>query len=589
MKSKSLILALICLFTLNMTFAQPFQKTIGVNNKNYHDLNIEPIFDGTGTDDYIVAGNLFDAAMLNEEITLKRLDGNGNVIWIKTYTHTSLQHARVFDMVIHLDLIFITGSIDVFDTITSAFTKRTFIAQIDAINGNIIGANYYDILSTQFTTRGLHISYTQSDADGDGVGDPGFVVGGFFSDCYNLDTTCTFNNIGFVMRTDMALNPIWITELDASNPIDNQDYDFVNGITETNDGFFITGSGTGITNNNVVQQEILAHKIDFQGTFVWDQSYIFGNSNDVSVDAYYDANTNDIFMLCNYSVSHYFGVTVFSNGGVYDPSRSWIASANDLNRYGFKIMEPMGNSNNLLITGYDRDENWTSGGSNFFGNTNIFVHEFAKATGLQVGNSYQYLVPHTEPIGDEFNFWSGQLPLIFYPDITFQKVDATGVNNFYHVGYRTNTPGGFTETELFETTVSKRNVCERLGIQLTPNPFTPQYSLVTSAHISVVEVPLVLNDMPISFTEEFCDPTMSVDENFKDKSLLYPNPASDYVYITGKELRSYRILEANGRLVSEGVLKNNDPIFIGNLSNGLYFIQVTDDSGRIENFKLIKK
>ena len=583
MKTRSLFF-IICLLFAFFSFGQPkFQKNIGVANKNYHDLNLEPINDGSN--DYVVAGNLFDAAMQNEELTLKRVDQNGNIIWIKKYNHSTFPHARIFDVENYIDLLFITGSIDVNGT------KRTFIAKIDAINGNLLQASYYDILSPNLNSRGLHISYTQSDFDGDGAPDPGFIVGGFFSDCYNLDTNCINNNIGFVMRTNFNLNLVWTIELDVLNNIDSQDYDFVNNVIESSNGYFITGSSTGITTANQVQQGVLAHKIDFMGNFVWDNSYIFGNSRDVSVDAYIDPATSEIYMLCNYSVSHYFGVTVLNNTtGVIDFLKSWYISANDINRYGFTIMESATSVNNLIITGYDRDENWVDINNNsLYGESNLFVHEFDKPTGNQVGQSYQYLVPHVEPLGDEFNFWTVQMPIIYYPDISTQFGVPGTPPNYFHVGYRTNPPGSFTEAELFRTTPNKRNECENLNIILTPNPLTVQNSPVTSASIPNTEIVLVLNDIVLNYTEQFCDPTLSVgDINFND-TLIYPNPVGDILYFSTENLISYSIYDSLGRTIMEGSLTDKSSIQVSSLKKGIYFINIVDNNNAIQIIKFIKE
>jgi len=583
MKIKKLFFLISFVFTVN-SYSQPtFQKNIGVTNNHYHDINLEPINDGSG--DYIVASNLFDALMQNEELSLKRVDQNGNIVWIKKYTHSTFQHARIFDVENYQDFLIITGSIDVNGT------KRVFIAKLEATTGTLLQANYYDILSPNLNSRGLHISYTESDANGDGQLDPGFIVGGFFSDCYNLDTNCINNNFGFVMRTDFNLNLIWTIELDVLNNIDNQDYDFVNNVIETSNGYFIAGSATGITNNNIVLQAVLAHKVDFMGNFVWDQSYILGNSRDVSVDAYFDSATSEIYMLCNYSVSHYFGVTVLNNtSGVIDFSRSWYSSANDLNRYGFTIMESANSIDNLIITGYDRDENWVDINNNsFYGESNLFVHEFDKATGNQVGQSYQYLVPHIEPAGDEFNFWFWQMPLIYYPDISIQYGVPGMTPDYFHVGYRTDPPGSFTETELFRTTPNKRNDCENLDLILTPNPISIQFSPVTSAFIPNTETVLVLNDIVLNYTEEFCDPTLSVGDIKLNNTFIYPNPVSDILYFSTDNLSSYTILDFLGRTIMEGTLTTNKSIELSTLQNGIYFIKIIDENSISQIVKFIKK
>jgi len=578
MKSKLLFLVLVLLVAFS-GYGQ-FQKTIGVVNKNYHDLNMEATNDGSN--DFIVAGNLFDSSLQNEELTLKRVDQNGVVVWIKKYTHTSLVHARVFDMVLVGGSIYITGSIDV------SGIRKVFIAEILAANGNFVTSNYYEIIGPNFNSRGLKIIHTQSDADNDGVADPGFVVGGFFSDCYAVDINCNFNNIGFILRTDINLNYIWTTEVDANNPINTLEYDFVNGITETNDGFFVTGSATGITPTSGVQQGVLAHKLDFSGVFMWDSSYLFGNASDVSTDAYYDVGTNQIYVLVNYSVSHYFGVNVLNNAGGASVL-NWVATGNDLDKYGFRIMESANSANNLVITGYDRDENWINGGVSFSGQSTLFVYEFAKATGAQVGASYQYLVPHVEPSGDEFNFWSGQLPLIYYPDISQLYVDTAGNANYYHVGYRTNPSASFAETELFKTPLNFRNECHNLVLQLTPNSGNLTPIQVTSGQVPTTTVPLTLNDMVISFQISMCDPALSIDEERNDRGSMYPNPASNIVYFTGEGVLNYSVLDASGRIVFTGTLTEEKSIYIGDLANGMYFIKAFDRDGSMDTFKLIKR
>ncbi|GAB5398647.1 MAG: hypothetical protein Aureis2KO_02320 [Aureisphaera sp.] len=560
--------------------AAQYQTNVSAPNEHYHDLNQTIINDGS--DDIMVASNLFDPTMTTQVISLKRINQNGLVVWARKYDALPLVNARIFDIENRFDLVYITGSVDV------SGIKRVFIAEIEAATGVVLNTQYYDIVSPNFNSRGLHIAYTESDADGDGTADPGFVVSGFFSDCYNLDTTCNAN-IGFVLRTDAGLNFIWATEVDTGVPA-TADYDFVNRVTETSDGYFLTGSATGLNAAGFTQQGVLAHKIDFMGTQVWDNSYIFGNSQDVSVDAYYDAGTNEIYALVNYSVSHYFGITVFNNTtGVIDFTKSWYGSASDLDRYGFSIMESLTSPNNFVIAGYDRDENWTAGGTSFFGQSNVFVYEFDKATGNPVGLNYQYLVPHTEPIGDEFNFWNGQMPLIYYPEMSFVHRNATGtVSDYFHVGYRRNTSASFTAAELYKTDFNKRNQCQDLLLNITPVGISTFTIQVSSAVVPVFTSPLALNMNGYNYNEDLCDPTLSSGTQEVEMGVIFPNPVSDTLFTTFQGANNYVIFDALGRKVVQGTIDASKAIPVESLNSGMYFVSISNDSRQDQTFKFIK-
>jgi hypothetical protein len=577
---KKVILIQLALILCGVTsWAQgSFQQSIGTTGKNYHDLNMEPTDDGT--EDMIIAGNLFDTSMSNEEMTLLRVADDGTIIWTQSYFNTPLDKARIFDIVIDGN-IYLAGSIDV------SGLKQVVIAEVDISTGTLLNSVNYAILSPNFNSRALKIIATQSDADGDSVADPGFVVGGFFSDCYNLDTTCSFNNIGFVMRVDANLSPLWTVELDAPNTINNDDYDFVNGIIETSDGFFITGSATGQLTNNV-QQAVLAHKINFMGAMQWDSSYVFGNSRDLSVDAYFEAATNEIYMLTNYSVSHYFGITVLSNAtGAVNASKTWVGTGNDIDLYGFTLMPSSNNANNLIIAGYDRDQNWVDVNNNSqFANSSVFVYEFNKNTGVQSGTSYQYLVPHVEPTPEEFNFWNGQFPIIYFPDISFLSI-ATGAIIYYHVGYRTN--GGLSEIELFKTGFDHRNSCENLALNIMPAAVTLQPIGVTSAGITVNPTATSIPTTPYAVSVADCMSFLSVQDIDTPDFSIYPNPVTDYLYVATTSEVNYRLLDVHGRILTEGELKVGESIFVGELSDGSYFIDLSVNDQLRTTLRFIKK
>ncbi len=579
MKTNYLVLLVLLMFPLSIL--GQFQKSIQVTNKHFHDLNIAPL---DNTEDYIVAGNLFDNTMQNEELMLQRIDNFGNVVWFKKYTHASLLHLRSFDVVTYLDLVFVTGSVDVNGV------RKVMISRFDALNGSWQDTRYYELVDPTFNSRGMEIEFTNSDADGDGTPDPGFVVTGFFSDCYTLDINCVDNNLGFVMRTDLNLNLLWTVEIDTNLSGNPQDYDFANGITETSNGFFISGSATG-NFSGTYQQAALHYKIDFAGNFVWDNSYIFGNSNDITVDAYYDAGTDEIYVLNNYSVTHYFGVTVINNTtGVINAAKSWYTTQNDLNRYGFTIMESGSDVNNLIISGYDRDENWVDGNNNsLYGETNIFVYEFAKATGAQVGPAYQYLVPNIEPTGDNFNFWLFQMPLVYYPDISFYRPIPGTNGEYFHVGYRRTTATGDVEEELFRTPGFLRNECDHLIFNLNLSALTFTAVPVISGFIPNNVTPITLNEVVVSYTDEFCMQTLNTTEEKENKVKIYPNPASSYVRIEAEYDSDFTMYDASGRHILSGNTGEMSQISISHLAAGIYFVEISEENNNRQTFKLIKK
>lgn len=553
--------------------AQTFEKSIDANNQmHFHDLNTAPM--NNGSTDFIICGNLFDASMTIYTPTLKRVNENGTVIWIKEYSATGFQNLRFFDVVSVSNMIVVTGSVDV------SGGKKAFIARINAATGAMMSSQYFEIVSPNFNATGIHIIYTESDLNGDTVPDPGYVVGGFFSDSYTVNTLGS--NFGFVLRTDMALNPYWTLEVDSTSA--STDYDFVNHITETNDGFFLTGGA-----NEGSKQGILARKIDFSGASVWDSSYSGGNSRDISVDAYYDSVSDKIYMLNNYSFAHFFGITSLSNvTGVINAAETWIGSSSEYDIYGFTLMESVNSINNLIITGYDSFEAWIdSAGNSLSGQSNLFVYEFEKATGNQVAINYQYLVPHIEPVGDEYNFWDLQFPLLYFPDISF-NAPISGALNYFHIDYRTNNGVNFTEANMFRTSNNKLNECENKELVITTNGV-----IITSTNVVVGSTPntpnsLVINDASIGYLMRDCQGVLSYNNHTLDKTFLYPNPANNYVYITN-QITFYIITDALGRTIKTVSNHNRDRIYVGDLTNGLYFIHLKNENGKSKTFKIIKK
>ena len=575
MKLKLLFICYL-LFTIP-AHSQLFQKNIESPQGHLINANLAEVNDGTN--DIVIASNRLSTA--SPEPLLKRLQEDGTMVWSKTYEDPGLTNARIFDITNYFDLIFVTGSVEVNGD------KYVLVAKIEASTGNLLASNYYSIISPSFNATGFKVIISESDATGDTNPNPGLVITGFVSNCLIIDPSCSFN-IGFALRTDLNLNPIWASEIGSpvSGPLN---YDFANGIVETSDGFVITGSTTGQGNSNI-QAGVLIHKINFLGVEEWDSSYIFGNSRDVSVDAYYDSTTDEVFVLNNYSSMHHFGVTVVDNAlGTIDPNKSWFVNEVNvqLDFYGFSLLESLSTPDNLIVYGYRREY--------FNGNntdqSNVIVYEFEKATGNQVGISYQYLSPYQEPQSDVYNFWNGQLPLIYYPDMAIDNTTTTPLH--FTVGYRQGEPanGGLSNIEIINVDALKRNACDDIIIDFNRFPLGTVDLIGASSlgSISINETLMSFNPTNLVLVEDSCT-SLSLQSQEETAIKLYPNPASAYIYIDQADNVTVRLLDITGKLVLEtNNYQNNEEIFIGNLENGIYFINVETSEKASKNFKLIKK
>jgi hypothetical protein len=67
---------------------------------------------------------------------------------------------------------------------------------------------------------------------------------------------------------------------------------------------------------------------------------------------------------------------------------------------------------------------------------------------------------------------------------------------------------------------------------------------------------------------------------------IYPNPAFDYIYISGnmKGNSTIKIFDMNGRLVkSENITKNDTKIYLSELHTGIYFIRISGNNCNVVN------
>ena len=82
--------------------------------------------------------------------------------------------------------------------------------------------------------------------------------------------------------------------------------------------------------------------------------------------------------------------------------------------------------------------------------------------------------------------------------------------------------------------------------------------------------------------------SLATSENTKDQVQIYPNPATDKLFVKNVSAKStYSIFDATGRLVSEGSIVDGE-INVSKLVKGTYVISFTND-GNSTKTKFIKK
>ena len=67
---------------------------------------------------------------------------------------------------------------------------------------------------------------------------------------------------------------------------------------------------------------------------------------------------------------------------------------------------------------------------------------------------------------------------------------------------------------------------------------------------------------------------IGVAQSDKEGIAIYPNPADEYITITGIANAAYAITNVTGATVQSGVLTNGEPLFVGSLAAGFYLLQI---------------
>lgn len=97
-----------------------------------------------------------------------------------------------------------------------------------------------------------------------------------------------------------------------------------------------------------------------------------------------------------------------------------------------------------------------------------------------------------------------------------------------------------------------------------------------------------LTEANSTFTGDVRTVTLSLNEFDNKRIAIYPNPATEFVNISGlSNIKSIKIISIDGKLIS--VLKNTSKINVSNLTKGVYFLEIQTDNSVVNRIKFIKK
>lgn len=97
-----------------------------------------------------------------------------------------------------------------------------------------------------------------------------------------------------------------------------------------------------------------------------------------------------------------------------------------------------------------------------------------------------------------------------------------------------------------------------------------------------------LTDANATMTGDVRTTTLAVNEFDQTKITIYPNPATEYINITGlHHIKNVKIIAVDGKVIS--TLVNTGQINISKLVPGVYFLEIKTDQSTINRIKFIKK
>lgn len=536
-------------------------------------------------EDFIVAGTLYEqGSLINTTFGVRRFDNTGSLIWQQEYFLNNAYDARCFDATLSgtpdEPTVAITGYIQQ----KESSPRTTYVMILDANNGSLVDYQEYSISNYEQAT-GLDILYLAEQK--------AYYVAGYQAEDI-LDVSG--DKIGYVMSLDPSLNVNWVNYI--TSPTQSVDRNMANNLTDLNGkGLFMTGS----VNNGSGTISTLKVLLDYSGGVIWDLTSVSTNSHECGVDAVYNPDRDQLFVLSNNSVVHTFELQRIDNASTAGASIGMAGSNNLLsvlnsNVEGFSLAFDPNSDKSLIVAGMIRSMPGATVNTPTF-IANVDMSSFAVNELIYIESNNAGYRDHDH---DMFQAFFGQQAIINYPDIL-----GVFPSNFVILGYEGI--GGYslsvTRTDATGHTPSSKE-CE-VTVEAEPINIEPERTESIVEKQSAENRRLEANYEELNYNVYVdCEPlelkakpqvtSIAQTTSSSDGFIVYPNPASSNLQIglpqSGKTMEvSVSLIDPMGRVVinetgnyaSGSVAQFN----VSNLPEGVYFLSV--DAGEYQAQKTI--
>lgn len=543
--------------------ADEWRKTYE-NGKDQNHFSIAEV-----NDDYVVAGTLYPpGALTNTTVGVKRFDALGNMMWQNEYDLDNAYDARCFDVEAGPDeTLALTGYVQQ----TSGSRKLPFIMILDASSGSVLEFQEYSLGSFDHGT-GLDLIYSKHTES--------YYVAGYESDDI-LDVNTT--KAGFVLNVDRSLRVNWINQITSAATAD--EHNMANDLTEIpGKGIFVTGSvnkDQNVSGSGIIST--LKLLLDYSGNTIWDLTTISTNSHECGVDAVYDVDKDQLYVMSNNSVVHTFEIKLIENASSAAASIVMTA-ANDLyGRFngtdveGFTLSFDPNSDENLLVAGMIAFDPPTESTPSFI--ANVSKSSFA-VTSLYYAEPQN--VGYRSHDHDVFRAYYWQQAYINYPDIL-----AVSPNHLVVLGYehrtgnslsisRTNSIGSNSAVEDCEVSISAPD------INSVPT-FTGAEVQRENANSNAINTDVAEDEYDVlngCLYAIFDKPTNVAQVPTSDAVKVYPNPATNVLTIempntSNATQADIRLYNAMGQIVvAQTATYGTVELDVAKLPNGIYYLSV---------------